>query len=134
LLEELIPLAAVFCIFGWIPMAVYFKHKIRLEEVRSQRGEKTDGETLAAIAELRREVQALRDTTTKFDLSFDAGLSRLEERVDRLDAERAAGVSVAAPAAPVAAPTPAAAPATPPSAWYAGNGAEEPAALRNGRG
>lgn len=132
MLEELIPLAAVFCIFGWIPMAVYFKHKIRLEEVRSQRGEKTDGETLAAIGELRREVQALRDTTTKFDLSFDAGLSRLEERVDRLDAERA-GVTANIPTATVA-PTPAAPAPASPSAWYAGNGAEESAALRNGRG
>ena len=84
-MEELIPLIAVSGLFGWIPIAVYFKHKIRLEEVKAQRGSQGDAATSQALQELRREVTVLRETTTKFDMSFDAALTRLEERVDRIE-------------------------------------------------
>lgn len=90
--EELAGLIAAFGLFGWIPIAVYFKHKIRLEEIRAHRnvthGVDTSG-IVQALQQLRGEVQELRDTTTKFDMSFDAALTRLESRVDEID-ERAA--------------------------------------------
>ena len=37
------------------------------------------------VAALRREVAALRETTTKFDVSFDAAICRLEDRVQALE-------------------------------------------------
>jgi polyhydroxyalkanoate synthesis regulator phasin len=40
------------------------------------------------VAALRREVAALRETTTKFDVSFDAAVCRLEERVQTLENSR----------------------------------------------
>lgn len=40
------------------------------------------------VAALRREVAALRETTTKFDMSFDAAVSRLEDRVQVLESGR----------------------------------------------
>jgi hypothetical protein len=39
----------------------------------------------AAIDELRGEVRQLRDTTMRYDMSFDAALTRMEERVDRIE-------------------------------------------------
>ena len=35
----------------------------------------------ARLSQLEREIAALRDTTTKFDMSFDAALERLERRL-----------------------------------------------------
>lgn len=92
-MEEFAGLIAAMGIFGWIPIAVYFKHKIRLEELKMHRragDDNTSQSTAQALQELRREVQALRDTTTKFDMSFDASISRLEERVDRIEERNAA--------------------------------------------
>ena len=76
---------AVTGLFGWIPVAVWWKHRIRLEEIRNQRGAGVADETLSALREMQRELRDLRETTTKFDLSFDAGLDRLEERVGRVE-------------------------------------------------
>lgn len=41
--------------------------------------------TISALREVQRELRDLRETSTKFDLSFDAGLDRLEERVGRVE-------------------------------------------------
>ena len=84
-MDEIVQLIGALCLFGWVPIMVYFKHKIRLEEIKAQR-RGSDVSTLEALRELRREVQALRDTSTKFDVAFDAALSRLEERVERVEA------------------------------------------------
>jgi hypothetical protein len=70
---------------GWIPVMVWWKHRIRLEEIRTQRNAGLNEETVQALREVQRELRDLRDTSTKFDLSFDAGISRLEERVMRLE-------------------------------------------------
>lgn len=43
---------------------------------------------LEEIAALRREVTELRETTTKFDMAFDASIDRLESRMDRVEQER----------------------------------------------
>lgn len=42
---------------------------------------------------LRHEMSQLRETTGKFDMSFDTALDRLEERVVRLETERRAAAS-----------------------------------------
>lgn len=90
LVGDLVPLV----LFGWIPIMVYFKHKIRLEEVTAHRRAGNES-TLQALQELRREVQDLRETTTRFDMSFDAALTRLEQRVDRVEQRQNAGAGSA---------------------------------------
>lgn len=42
------------------------------------------------IAALRREMAQIRDTTTHYDLSFDAALTRVESRLHDLEAEKRA--------------------------------------------
>lgn len=74
-------------LFGWIPVMVWWKHRIRLEEIRTQRGAGVNEESISALRELQRELRDLRETSTKFDMSFDAGLDRLEERVGRMEGQ-----------------------------------------------
>ena len=42
----------------------------------------------AELTALRNEVASLRDTTTRFDMSFDAAITRLEDRVDRVEVKQ----------------------------------------------
>jgi len=56
-----------------------------LEEIKARSRATADEGTRLALAELRAEVQALRETTTRFDISFAAALNRLEERVKRVE-------------------------------------------------
>ena len=115
-MEELIPIVGVLSVFGWLSFNSYWKNKTRIEELRAQnpsqnaeanaRQNKTAAPLSASeageLAALRREVQELRDTTTRFDLSFDAALERLERRMDYAEGQQ---VPAAAPQTPVA-PTP----------------------------
>ncbi len=101
-MDDLVQLLGACFLFGWIPITVYWKHKIRFEEVRAQnrhQGSSDDAATLNALQELRQDVQALRDTTTKFDMTFDAALDRLEARVERVETRTAAVAADQIPAA-----------------------------------
>ena len=84
-----------------LPLLPWYLFK-RIERADKQAARKDMVELHRTLEELRREVQALRETTTKFDMAFDASLSRLEERVDRIE-ERSAATRAAteAPAATV---------------------------------
>jgi hypothetical protein len=60
--------------------------RVELAKSESQRG--VNRETLAAVESLRKEVEQLRDTTTRYDLSFDTALQRLEARMGHLESLR----------------------------------------------
>lgn len=64
------------------------KHRERLDAMRN-RQEGAPG-LVEEVAALRRELSQLRETTGKFDMSFDAAIDRLEERVIGLEAARRA--------------------------------------------
>ena len=49
-------------------------------------------DVLSRLDRIQDEVAGLRDTTTQFDMSFDAALDRLERRMDRADNEREVSV------------------------------------------
>ena len=70
-------------------VAVWVKHKERMEEIRLRQGStKTvavDESLRAEVTALKEQMMALRDTTTKFDLSFDSALDSMEERVKRVE-------------------------------------------------
>jgi len=87
-MEDLIGLVVTFGLFGWIPIVVYFKHKIYLEQLK-HRNDLADEHVVQSLDELRREVRELRDTTMKFDKSFDAALTEMEQRVDEIDTRTA---------------------------------------------
>ena len=81
-------LAAIICIFGIpasIPIVMILtKHRRQMLELRL-RLQQGNGTVQSEIQELRQEIQALRETSMQYDLSFDAALQRLEQRVARTE-------------------------------------------------
>ena len=49
---------------------------------------------LEGIESVRRELTELRDTTTRYDMSFDTALQRLESRIGNLESRSTAEVKV----------------------------------------
>ena len=85
-MPDLIAIVAILCIFG-LPLSVpllriWTKHQSEMMQMRL-RLQQGDGHSHADIAALRQEIQALRETSMQYDLSFDAALQRLEQRVAR---------------------------------------------------
>jgi hypothetical protein len=66
----------------WYAISTY--HRRKLEEIRAKQKVDIAEETRAAIDALRREVAALRDTSTQYDVSFDTALNRLDSRMAHL--------------------------------------------------
>lgn len=64
------------------------KHRERIEAMKyPKQGPPGSPAVMDVIAELRQEMAMLRDTTTKFDMSFDAALARVENRLESLERE-----------------------------------------------
>jgi len=82
---EFIGLAAVICIFGGPVIAIILHHQRKMMEMRLQIRDQADQSVLTELRDLRNQMAELRDTTTKYDLSFDAALQRIESRVGRLE-------------------------------------------------
>lgn len=75
-------------IFGYAGFKAILQHRLKMAEIKGPPkggGVSVDATTLAAIEELRGELRQLRDTTMRYDMSFDAALTRMEERVDRME-------------------------------------------------
>jgi hypothetical protein len=62
-----------------------FKKDERLAEIRAREATGISPELRETLDSLRREVAQLRDTSTQYDVSFDAALQRLEGRVVHLE-------------------------------------------------
>ncbi len=87
--EDLASILVPCAVFAIPITAIITSHQRKLAEIKARMGIGTDSAALNEIkgelGALRREVSSLRDTTTTFDMSFDAAISRLEQRVDRID-------------------------------------------------
>jgi hypothetical protein len=69
-----------------IPLyAIWTYHKRKLEEIKGRQRSTIDKSTVEAIDALRKEMAALRDMTTQYDMSFDTALKRLESRVGHVE-------------------------------------------------
>ena len=71
-------------------LAIFLSHQRGLAKIKAQSQNNVSDSVRAELDELRRQMADLRDTTTKFDISFDAAISRLENRVDRVEAGQTA--------------------------------------------
>jgi hypothetical protein len=83
--ETMVAICGAVLVFGIPLSAVWTSHFRKLAEIKARQQTNISDETRAQLAAIRDEMAALRDTTTKFDMSFDAALSRLEQRVDRIE-------------------------------------------------
>jgi hypothetical protein len=86
-MEWIVGLVAVFLIFGGGHIvSEWLKGEQEIRRLKVQRAQgNVNGDTLRAIEDLRKEVAELRDTTTRFDMSFDAAITHLEQRMDRVE-------------------------------------------------
>src|SRR5204862_3514986 len=71
--------------------AIWTSHLRRMAEIRAQQGATLPPDVRGDLVDMKRQLTELRETTTRFDMSFDAAVTRLEERVDRVE-ERQASV------------------------------------------
>ena len=86
-LALLIPITAL-C----IPIvAIITSHQRKLAEIKARGVSGLSAEIREELNELKQQIASLRETTTRFDMSFDAALTRLESRVDDVD-ERTASL------------------------------------------
>ncbi len=66
-------------------VAIITSHLREMAKIKAQQGNQLSEEVRAELREMKSQLAELRETTMKFDLSFDAALSRLEDRMDRVE-------------------------------------------------
>jgi hypothetical protein len=66
-----------------IAIVAAFKHKS--EELRIKAGMMGDANVASQLREIQNQITELRDTTTRYDMSFDSALQRIESRVGNLE-------------------------------------------------
>ena len=69
-------------------VAIVLRHRERMTALK----QRIDGApaVVAELQNLRSELTQLRETTTRYDMSFDAALQRVEERVESVEQSNAA--------------------------------------------
>jgi hypothetical protein len=77
----LIPMTALM-----VPIvAIVTSHMRSMARLKLELRQRADQQVLDEIRRVRDDVASLRDTTTKYDLSFDTALQRIESRVSHLE-------------------------------------------------
>ena len=85
--ENIVPIVAIVFVFGGSAIQHFVRSIGRAIELKAQQQSGVNSETTLAIEELRREVAALRETSTRFDMSFDAAITRLEQRMNFVEGQ-----------------------------------------------
>ena len=76
-----IPIVALF-----IPIvAIMAKHHHNLVEMRLKMHQQGDHSVMSEMLQLKAQIADLRDTSTRFDMSFDTALQRIEARTGKLE-------------------------------------------------
>ncbi len=81
---ELMGLVVLVGIFGTPVIAVLTSHFRQMAEIKS-RDPKNSPAMLAELEEIKQPMASLRDTTTRYDMSFDTALQRLESRMSNME-------------------------------------------------
>lgn len=86
---DLVALAAIVFIFGpalFVPItAMVLKHRKEMVQLELEKRRLSNQEIAKQIEALRQEIAHLRETSTQFDLSLQANLENLQERVRALE-------------------------------------------------
>jgi hypothetical protein len=77
-----IGLVTVICIFG---LPWYYYHQRKMLEIKLRGGMASDSNVLKELQEMKQQIADLRDTTTRYDMSFDAALQRMESRMGMVE-------------------------------------------------
>ncbi len=81
----IIPIFGITFTMGIPLLAIWTSHQRKLAEIKASGVQSNDNSLRSEVEALRAEVASLRDTTTKFDLSFDSQLTQLETRLERTE-------------------------------------------------
>ena len=92
-MHDLVPIIAILSVFGIPISAIWLSHAQKMAKIKAERGTNLPPNVVAELTALREEVAHLRETTTRFDMSFDAALTRLEERVDTVEIKQTGPVT-----------------------------------------
>ena len=88
-MEDIVGLALIVCLFGsfvFVPItAMVLKHRKEMLQMELERRRLSNQEVIAQIEALRQELAQLRDTSTQYDMSLQANLEALQERVRMLE-------------------------------------------------
>jgi sensor histidine kinase regulating citrate/malate metabolism len=88
-MEDIVGLALIMCIVGpvlFVPItAMVLKHRKEMLQMELERRRLSNQEVIAQIEALRQELAQLRDTSTQYDMSLQANLEMLQERVRLLE-------------------------------------------------
>ncbi|MCX7992073.1 MAG: hypothetical protein N2651_00230 [Fimbriimonadales bacterium] len=86
---DIVALAAVIGVFGpalFIPItAMVLKHRKDMLKMELEKRRLSNQEVTKQIEALRAEIAQLRETSTQFDMSLQANLENLQERVRHLE-------------------------------------------------
>lgn len=78
---EFAALLAIILILSIPLFALWSYHRRKVLEMQLQIRGQGEGGVRAELDAVRQELRMLRDTSTQYDLSFDAALQRMEQRV-----------------------------------------------------
>jgi sensor histidine kinase regulating citrate/malate metabolism len=88
-MEDIVGLALIMCIVGpvlFVPItAMVLKHRKEMLQMELERRRLSNQEVIAQIEAIRQELAQLRDTSTQYDMSLQANLEMLQERVRLLE-------------------------------------------------
>jgi hypothetical protein len=76
---------AILAVFGIPIIAILTSHQQKMAQLRAQSSQATDAKVLEELQSLKQQMAELRDTTTRYDMSFDAALQRIESRVGNVE-------------------------------------------------
>ncbi len=100
---ETLAILGVFSVLGVGVLSPVLIVRMIIKHRETMAGQRNRQEGAPGLVEemrvLRGELAALRDTTTRCDLTFDAAIDRLESRMERMEAERRAAGNVSEEAA-----------------------------------
>ncbi len=86
---DIVALAAIIFIFGpalFVPItAMVLKHRKEMLQMELEKRRLSNQEVAKQIEALRAEIAQLRETSTQYDLSLQANLENLQERVRTLE-------------------------------------------------
>jgi uncharacterized protein YukE len=81
---ELIAIVAILCVFGIPIIAILSEHKRKMAEMGMGQGG-ANATVLNELKDMKRQIEELRDTTTRYDISFDSALQRMESRMNHME-------------------------------------------------
>ena len=68
-------------------IAIITAHHRKIMEMKMKMGGSGDSRVVEELTVLKQQMAELRDTTTRYDISFDAALQRIESRVGHLESK-----------------------------------------------